>query len=154
MRDDLDNILESDGDFDPGDENLNIPPPLANDSIFYEWDLPDGTYTLTIYDSYGDGFPDGYYEIKTIYNTIVISGPGTFDDELSIPFTLDNAEFRFLGTINDDWYNTENWNRLGYPHDCYEGDIFIESDCVVDTLTIDMEKNISIINNATLTIQE
>lgn len=150
----LDEIIASDGDFDPGNETLNIPPPLANESIFYEFDLPDDDYTLTFYDSYGDGFPDGYYEIKTIYNTIVISGTGTFDDELSIPFTLDNAEFRFLGTINDDWYNTENWNRLDYPQDCYEGDIFIESDCVVDILTIDMEKNISIINNATLTILE
>lgn len=154
LRDDLDNILESDGDFDPGDETLNIPPPLANDSIFYEWDLPDGTYTLTIYDSYGDGFPDGYYEINSIYNEVVLTGPDVFTYEISADFTVENTEFRFLGSESDDWYDPKNWNKLAVLDKCYEGDIFIESDCVVDTLTIDMEKNISIINNATLTIQE
>ena len=154
LLDSLDEIIASDGNFDPCDESNNIPPPLANESIFYVLDVPDGDYTLTFYDSYGDGFPEGYYEIISVYDSIVISGPGTFTYELSIPFTVDNAEFRFLGDQSDDWYDPKNWNKLAFPDDCFDGDIIIEADCNVDKLTLDQPKNLSIINNAKLTILE
>ena len=153
MLDSSNNIVASDGNFDPGDEVLGIPPPLALQSLTYEFDFPDGDYTLNFYDSYGDGFIDLSYEIKTVYGDVVISGPGTSDNELSIPFTLENAKYRFLGTQSADWYNPENWNRRGVPSDCHSDDIIIEADCNVDKLTLNQQISLTIKNNAQLTIQ-
>jgi hypothetical protein len=154
LQDSLNNIIDSDGNFDPGDESQNIPPPLANSSKFYEFDLPDGTYTLTFFDSFGDGFPDGFYEIISIYDEVVISGQGVFDNELSITFNVENAEFHFLGTESTDWYDPNNWNKLAFPDACYDGDIIIEANCDVDKLTIEQQQNLYITNNAMLTILE
>jgi len=154
LLDSSNNIVASDGNFDPGDEAMNIPPPLANDSLTYVLDVPDGDYVLSFYDSFEDGFPDGSYEIKTVYGDVVISGPGTFTNELSIPFTLENTKYRFLGTQSADWYNPENWNKLAVPNDCYDDDIIIEADCNVDKLTLDQQITLTIRNSAHLTIQE
>lgn len=52
--------------------------------------LPDGTYTFTIYDSYGDGLYDGVttgtYELK-FGNTVFASGSGNFGSSESTTFT-------------------------------------------------------------------
>jgi hypothetical protein len=154
LLDSTNNIVASDGNFDPGDESMGIPPPLANDSLTYVLDLPDGDYILSFYDSFGDGFPEGSYEIKTVFGDVVISGPGTFTTELSIPFTLENENYRFVGTQSSDWYNPENWNRLAVPNDCYADNIIIEADCSVGEFTLDQQRTLTVKNGAQLTIQE
>ncbi len=151
LLDSLNNIIASDGNFDPGDETNNIPPPLANDSLTYPFDLPDGAYTLKFYDSYGDGFPDGGYEIKTINEEVVILGAGTFTDSLIIPFTLSKADYRFLGP-GVEWETASNWNRLSVPSPCYEGNIYIEANCEADSVFINENQSIFVINNAILTV--
>ena len=154
LRDDLDNLVDSDGDFDPGDEVNNIPPPLANKSKVYPWDLPDGSYTLKFFDSFGDGFPDGSYEIRTIYDEIVISGVGDFTNELFIPFTVEKSKYRFSGTVGNDWYNPANWNKFSVPGDCYDDDIIIESNCVVDSIMLSQQRNLIVKTGAKLEIKE
>ncbi len=146
--------VASDGNFDPGDEVLNIPPPLANKSKLYSWDLPDGTYNLKFYDSFGDGFPQGSYEIRSIYNEVIISGPGTFTSELTIPFTVNKSKYRFIGGLNNDWYNPANWNRFSYPSECYNDVIIIEADCEVDQLSLSEQKNLVIKDGAVLTVKQ
>jgi hypothetical protein len=134
LRNSSDSIVASDGNFDPGDEILGIPAPLANKSKVYRLDFPDGNYTLTIFDSFGDGFPAGDYKISTVHNEVIIQGTGDFASQLSRSFTLNDFKYRFVGgsAIGSivDWYNPTNWNRRSSPSDCYEGDIIIESDCV------------------------
>lgn len=134
LRNSSDSIVASDGNFDPGDIDIGIPAPLANKSKVYTIDLPDGNYTLTIFDSYGDGFPQGNYKISTIHNEVIIEGTGDFGSQISRPFTLNDSKYRFVGGSATgsmiDWYNPANWNRRSSPSDCYEGDIIIESDCI------------------------
>lgn len=154
LRNSSDSIIAFDGNFDPGDEADNIPPPLANTTLIYTFDIPDGNYTLTFYDSFGDGFSGGSYEIKTIYNQPVISGPGTFTDVLPIQFSVANSKYKFVGGISNDWYNPKNWNKLTSPSDCYDDGIFIEADCIVNQLTLDQQRNLTIRNSARLTIEE
>lgn len=94
---------------------MGIPPPLANKSKDYTIDLPDGIYTLTIFDSFGDGFAEGNYEISTVHDEVIIQGTGDFMSEISRPFTLNDSKYRFVGgsaagSIKD-WHNPANWNR-------------------------------------------
>ncbi|WP_235295812.1 zinc metalloprotease [Portibacter marinus] len=154
LHDASNNIIASDGNFEPGNYDLNIPAPLANKTKTYTWDLPDGNYTLKFFDDFGDGFPDGSYEIKSIFGETVISGAGIpFDQsEMSVPFSVNNAKYRFLGTVGNDWYDPANWNRKGVPSKCYQGDLIIEKECMVEKLTIDQQRNLIIRNEARFTI--
>jgi hypothetical protein len=152
LRNSSDILIASDGNFEPGDYDLGIPAPLANMSKVYTLDLPDGAYTLTFFDSFGDGFPEGSYEVKSIYNEVIISGPGTFTDELSIPFTLGKAKYRFVGP-GLEWESPNNWNRFSVPGRCYTGDIIIESHCVADSVMLYENQSLFIINNVTLTVE-
>lgn len=154
ILDSANNIMASDGGYDAGDEVNGVPPELANQSMTYTLDVADGNYILKFYDSFEDGFPDGSYEIKTIYGDVVVSGPGVFTDEISIPFTVDKAEYRFLGTISNDWYNPKNWNKLAFPDACYDRDIIIEADCIVDKVTMKQQTNLIIRDTFQLTILE
>ncbi|MCB0667176.1 MAG: hypothetical protein KDC80_15215 [Saprospiraceae bacterium] len=132
--DEIGNIVASDGNFPPGDEFT--PSPLAHTTKVYTLDVPDGNYTLKLYDSYGDGFCCGVggYKIELIYDDLVIDGPDFDGSELSVPFSVNSSNFRFVGGSATgsmvDWYDPANWNRRASPGDCYEGDIIIESDCV------------------------
>ncbi len=63
-----------------------------NTSIVQELCLPDGTYTFTIYDSYGDGLYDGVttgtYELRVVQtDTVLASGAGNFGSQESTTFT-------------------------------------------------------------------
>jgi hypothetical protein len=63
----------------------------SNSSIVEEICLPDGSYTFTIYDAYGDGLYDGVttgtYELKVVQtSTILASGSGNFGSQESTPF--------------------------------------------------------------------
>jgi hypothetical protein len=155
LRNSSNMLVGSDGNFEPGDYINLVPAPLAYKSKTYTYDLPDGTYTLKFIDSFGDGFPQGSYEVKSIFDGIVISGPGTFTDMLSVSFTVDNAKYRFEGSVNNDWYNPANWNRFSPPSACYDDDIIIESmkECIVDELTLSQQKNLILRTNAKLTIR-
>ncbi len=153
LRDSSNTIIASDGNFEPGDPSMGIPSPLANATLTYEFDFPDGDYTLSFYDSFGDGFPEGGYEIKTVFGDVVISGPGNFTTELTIPFTLENAKYRFTGP-GVEWESPGNWNRKSVPSECYEGDIIIESNCEADSISLSENRNIIIRNNAQLSVRQ
>ncbi len=132
--DEMGNIVASDGNFPPGDDFT--PSPLALTTKVYTLDVPDGNYTLKLYDSFGDGFCCGLggYKIELIYDDLVIDGPDFDGSELSVLFSVNSSKYRFVGGMTTgsmvDWYDPANWNRRSSPRDCYEGHIIIESDCV------------------------
>ncbi|GLR19897.1 hypothetical protein [Portibacter lacus] len=154
LRNNSNSIIASDGNFEPGNETTNEPSPLANQSLTYTWDLPDGDYTLTLFDSFDDGFPGGSYQIKSIYNEVIIVGPGTFESTLTIPFNVSNTKYKFTGNFSQDWYNPRNWNKMVIPNDCFDDDIVIEAHCTVDKLTLDQQRNLTIKAGYVLTIEE
>ncbi len=153
IRDDLNNIIASDGNFPPGDYDTGTPSPLAFTSKTYVLDVPDGAYTLIFYDSWDapQDFPNASYEIRSIYNEVIVSGPGIYTAELSIPFTLENAKYRFVGP-GLEWENPNNWNRLSVPNRCFIGDIIIESNCEADSIMLIKNQSLFIINNSILTV--
>ncbi|ELR69425.1 hypothetical protein C900_04957 [Fulvivirga imtechensis AK7] len=51
--------------------------------------LPDGSYTLVIYDSYGDGIPGGTFNLRNVSDgSVLASGGGEFGTSTSGEFTL------------------------------------------------------------------
>ena len=166
LRNSADDIVKSDGPFAAGDEATNEPPPLANKDTVYTLDIPDGAYTLKLYDSFADEVCvdseispcNGFYEIKTIYNNIVVSGPGPgrFIGVLTVPFSVSNTstKYKFNGNVSSDWYNRKNWNKLNLPDECYDDNITVENNCEVKSLSISQQRNLIIKENATLTVRQ
>ncbi len=168
LRNSSDSIVASDGNFDPGDEILNIPPPLANQSKIYRLFLPDGNYTFEVTDTTGDGFgcssgdggPYCSYSVATIlryeyvrsrinpvYRDIYdLEGVSTSGGSIvSTTFTLSDADYRFIGP-GLEWEEPSNWNKHYVPGDCHVGDIIIESDCVKsDGLEINLPNELTVI---------
>ncbi len=53
--------------------------------------LPNGQYTLTVYDSYGDGVPGGYIILKHASGTVFTITGSTFTSSVSRPFIVTQA---------------------------------------------------------------
>jgi hypothetical protein len=133
-------------------------------TVSHAMNIPNGDYTLKFFDTFGDGFccgsGNGNYEVKYSSGTVIISGAGTFDDSISIPFpyTLTDASYKFVGGSTTgsatDWYNPANWNKLSYPLDCYFDDIIIEADCEIDEVILRQSRKLIIKNNAKLTVKK
>ncbi|MCL9808120.1 T9SS type A sorting domain-containing protein [Flavobacterium luminosum] len=87
------NILQSSPKYDIGDSTLKT----------YNWNLPNGCYTLTVIDTYGDGLNydanglDGYYNLYDQNNNKIFEGGG-HKNQVEHKFainTLSNNDFEF-----------------------------------------------------------
>lgn len=88
LTDTDDNVVSSGGDYgaDFGSSGANPHPPIAIE------DLPDGEYTFTIFDEYGDGmccqYGDGSYTLINDSDEAIIVSGGAFGDSESTSFSL------------------------------------------------------------------
>lgn len=91
--------------------------------------LPDGCYTFTIYDSYGDGIccaeGSGSYTVSSSSETFASGGNFSFSE--STNFCLGSTmTFEGPGT---DWNTAGNWAENMVPATDFSGTIIISSDC-------------------------
>lgn len=92
--------------------------------------LPDGCYTFTIYDAYGDGiccdYGNGSYSVSSSSETFAAGGSfGLFE---STSFCLGSTmTFEGPGT---DWGTAGNWEENMVPPADFDGTIIIASDCL------------------------
>ncbi len=86
--------------------------------IDYELCLTDGCYTVTITDSFGDGFTggtdynscstDGSYSFKDADGNVLASFSGSFEDSVSNEHCFDQIAV-WKGTSSSEWSTASNW---------------------------------------------
>ncbi|MCL4109532.1 UNVERIFIED_CONTAM: hypothetical protein GTU68_038927 [Idotea baltica] len=125
-----------------------------NLTLNYSVCVPDGMYSFTIADSYGDGLccneGQGSYSIGNTYENIKTSN-GQFGSGETIDFIVNNTMYRFVGP-GSSWDDSANWNKLDPPSDCYDGLIIIEEDCELSNGLI-LTNAITIKNGAIFTVK-
>lgn len=126
-----------------------------DETIYYEFEYPDGDYTFAIFDSYGDGLccneGDGRYWIDSPYGNIH-TATGTFGSGESVPFALEDGVYRFKGP-GTNWDFAGNWNKGKVPSPCYEGEIIIEDECLTNgAFELDAVNDLIVKSGAKLTI--
>lgn len=159
-------ILHFSEPYPEGNLNTGEPSVLTGETVNYKFCLPDGDYTFEIFDSWGDGLTTGGfnvfnigYTISSEYSVLVNSlflGDPVDPDLGSVEtntFSVNDADYRFLGTTNQDWYEPSNWNKGSVPSKCHSGNIIIEVDCThPGELNLLSGQNVTVIHPATITI--
>lgn len=161
-------ILTISEPYPEGDPISGEPSVLTLSTVNYEFCLPDGDYTFEIFDSYGDGLTTGGFNVHNIgytiasdYSVLVNSlflgdpdDPNLGSVETNT-FSVIDADYRFLGTTNQDWYEPSNWNKGSVPSKCHSGNIIIEVDCThPGELNLLSGQKVTVVSPATITIIE
>lgn len=90
-----------------------------------------------------------------LINSLFLGGPA--DPNLGSvetnSFNVSDANYRFLGTTNQDWYEPSNWNKGSVPSKCNSGNIIIEVNCThPGELNLLSGQKITVVSSATITI--
>ncbi|GLR16350.1 hypothetical protein GCM10007940_09650 [Portibacter lacus] len=136
--------------------SVYYPNTLANTSLHVSTCVPDGTYSFSIDDSYGDGLccneGTGSYTLTSTYEDLIISN-GQLGSGETTEILVNNSNYRFIGP-GSNWYDPANWNKLDPPSDCYEGLIIIEKYCERSPFELKSTNSIIVRQGAELRITE